>query len=311
MNRTAVFTALAMAIALASPASAQTKLRVPHVAASDSVSMVIAKEQGFFKKRGLDVEIIPGPNGSNFPAALVSGTAEIAAVTTPVLLQANAGGIDLVIVAAGSASTKDSRTLAALVRPGSGIASVKDFTGHKVGVGSVGGFLAILFQDWLQRNGVDPARVPLLEAPFPQMGNLLGNATFDAAVVPEPMISRIGEQTGAKPIYFAAEFPELPVIIYIATREWAESHKPTVEAFAAALREGMAFAQAHPDEMRAAIGRSTGLPAELIKKIALPTLRATIQPHDLQAFAAILQAHGQLPGKIDAAKLVMPTAMHE
>ena len=68
--------------AMASPAAlAQGKINVGYVTASDFVPLLVAKEKGFFEKRGLDVEPKRIPIITNIPPALVSGDLQIGSST--------------------------------------------------------------------------------------------------------------------------------------------------------------------------------------------------------------------------------------
>src|SRR5512140_1609815 len=86
----------------ASAAQAQTKVRVAYTASDAYVGAMVAKDKGLFEKHGLDVELQIIALNSTMPAALHSGSIEIAGTTTPVFLQAIDGGIDLVGIAGGN-----------------------------------------------------------------------------------------------------------------------------------------------------------------------------------------------------------------
>ena len=75
-------------VAMASPpALAQGKINVGYVTASDFVPLLVAKEKGFFEKRGLDVEPKRIPIITNIPPALVSGDLQMGSSTMPLLLR--------------------------------------------------------------------------------------------------------------------------------------------------------------------------------------------------------------------------------
>src|SRR6185295_10153781 len=103
----------------AGSAQAETKLKMMYTAVSGFAAGYVAQEQGFFKKRGLDVEFIQTMSSGNNPPALVSGSVQIAGPTMPTLLQANDAGLDLVVFASGAVYPLEADILVA--RQGSGI----------------------------------------------------------------------------------------------------------------------------------------------------------------------------------------------
>ena len=62
----------AVAVCLAGPAAAQTKISLGYTQANAFMAAFVAKDQGFFAKRGLDVTMQIVPQGSRLcPSALL------------------------------------------------------------------------------------------------------------------------------------------------------------------------------------------------------------------------------------------------
>ena len=66
------------AIAAAGPAAAQQQIRLMYTATNSFCAAFVAQEQGFFKKRGVDVEFVLTASSGNNPPALVGGSVEVA-----------------------------------------------------------------------------------------------------------------------------------------------------------------------------------------------------------------------------------------
>src|ERR1700749_5043791 len=116
-----------LALSLA-PAGAATKIRVMYTAVSGYSSAYIAKDQGFFEKRGLDVELILAPQGGAIIEGLVSGSTEIGTPTPTVFLQAVDSGLDQVALAATNAFPEKSKS-GVLARTDANIHSAQDLIG--------------------------------------------------------------------------------------------------------------------------------------------------------------------------------------
>jgi len=94
-----VFARVAVAfllVASALPASAATKINLLFTQGANNLGAYVGKDQGFFEKRGLDVDVTSTANGSLISASLVADAAQIGTLTPSILLEADEQGLDLV-----------------------------------------------------------------------------------------------------------------------------------------------------------------------------------------------------------------------
>lgn len=301
--RTMMFAALlATNAALAEP----TRLSVGYTSGGDVSAAFVAREMGIFARHGLDVSLTATAFGANFPAALVSGSFDIATPTGPVLLLAAAGGIEEVVVSGGSVAYQRSHNHAVVARPNSPLATPADFVGRKVAMAGFGGFLDLLFEEWIKRAGIDPKRVVLVEMGQPQMADALKGGTVDAVVAAEPNVSRmLGSGVGHAVIFIDSQFPdELPVILYAGARDWVAKHPAVARAFADSIAEASTYALAHPDELRRTIAGYTKLPPEIVDAAGLPDLHPAVTAAQLGLWNPILRSQGALSADVDTARLL-------
>ncbi|HXP94924.1 MAG TPA: ABC transporter substrate-binding protein, partial [Candidatus Binatia bacterium] len=114
--------ALAVGLLVPSTSVAQTtKLNIGYPPANDFLPAFVAKDQGFFDKRGLDVTMTPQRVVSNIPVALSSGALDIGALPPTVILGARDGGLDLVAIAGISRQSREHPTISLLVNKSSTI----------------------------------------------------------------------------------------------------------------------------------------------------------------------------------------------
>src|SRR3974390_1873832 len=106
-----------LALTLPRGASAET-IRIGYTPSASFDAAFIAKDQGFFAKRGLDVELQVIALNSNIPAAMVAGAIEIGGTTTTVLLQAVDSGIDFTVLSGTNLTFKESTNSAIIARKG-------------------------------------------------------------------------------------------------------------------------------------------------------------------------------------------------
>ena len=100
------------AVAAAEP----TKVAIGYPPATDFLAAYVAKEQGIFDKHNIDATLVKIPVVTNIPSAVVSGSIQIGMTTIPVVLQADDGGLDLVLVAGAARHTKEHPFISLLAR---------------------------------------------------------------------------------------------------------------------------------------------------------------------------------------------------
>jgi NitT/TauT family transport system substrate-binding protein len=243
---------------------------------------------------------------STLPAAVQSDSVQIAGPSTPIVLQAIDGGLDLVAAAGGASTSKKATNYAVVVRPEAGISKPQDFAGKRVGVPGLGATLHILFREWLNRNGVDYKQVKFVETPFPQMNDILKAGTVDVVISADPMTTRIVQaKTGTVFSYFVQDFPEgMPTSVYVTTRKWAEANPAAVKAFREAIAESAAFAIANPEAAKLAVGEYLKFPSEILANIYLPPVVAEVTPERLDTWIQIMLRQEMLSRKPDPAAFI-------
>jgi NitT/TauT family transport system substrate-binding protein len=309
-RRTAISRTLAGLTAAATlPAFAQaTKIVFGYTAVTDFASVFVAAEEGYFKKRNLDVELKFIPLNSTIPAALQSDSLQIGGPTPSVFLQAVDGGLDQVIVAGGGLTSKTITGFGLVARAGSGIKSAQDCVGKKIGVPGLGAFLHVSFRGWLKQSGVDYKKVNFIEASFPQHGDLLRGGSIDAVVTADPFMSRITDSGAGYVASYYSTFLEEgnPTIVHAATREWVQKNPAAAKAFRESVLEAAAFMQnpKNNDKVRAAIGKYIKLPPEVLAKMQISPPATVITEKQLNFWVKLMKDQEMLKTEPKLAMLI-------
>lgn len=299
----------ALAAAAALPARAQgTKIVFGFTAVTDFATVFVAKEEGYFGKRGLDVEPKFVPINSTIPAALQSDSLQMGGPTPSVYLQSVDGGLDHVVVAGGGVTAKTMTGFGLVARTGSNIKTAADCVGKKVGVPGLGAFLHVTFRAWLKGAGVDYRKVNFVEAAFPQHGDLLKGGSIDAVVSADPFMGRIVDSgIGYVASHYASSLPEgQPSILFVAKRDWAERNAAAVKAFRESVQEAAAFmaVPANDAKVRAAIGKYIKLPPEVLAKAQISPPGPVINEKQLEYWVGLMKDQEMLKGDIKVATLI-------
>ena len=310
-RRTLIRSLAAAAVApVAWPAFGQTtKIVLGYTAVTDFASAFVAAEQGYFKKRGLDVEMKFIPLNSTIPAALQSDSLQVGGPTPSVFLQAVDGGLDLVVLAGAGVTSQSITGFGVVARAGSNIKTPQDFVGKKVGVPGLGAFLQVTFRAWLKANGVDYKKVTFVEAPFPQHGDLLRGGSIDAVVTADPFMARITDSgAGYVASYYSTFLPDgNPTIVYAATRSWAKANPAAVKGFRESIVEGANFMKDPKNDaaVRAAIGKFIKLPPEVLAKAQISPPGPIVTEKQLAYWVGLMKDQEMLKGNLNLASLIV------
>jgi NitT/TauT family transport system substrate-binding protein len=281
-------------------------VRVAYTLSSMNTGLFVAQEAGLFRKHGLTVQLQQVSLTATIPAALVSGSAEIGAPSTPVFIQAVDGGIDLVALAGTGLATPTGRNEAVVGRIGAPISGPADLVGRRIGVPGIGTIVDVMFRHWLMQNGVQPGQLTILEVAAAQQADALRGGTVDAVVANDPVLFRILAEPSPRYVgYFMQALPgALPIVLFVATGDWARDHRAEVAAFQAATREAAELVRAQPDAARATLALYLKLPANVAKDMEIPELQPDVSVDQLARLTELMRPQDMLRSPIDPAKLV-------
>ncbi|HEY1267491.1 MAG TPA: ABC transporter substrate-binding protein [Candidatus Binatia bacterium] len=176
------FAALALALLCARSASAE-RIRIAYSAISGvQLPLWIAKESGFFKRQGLDVDFLYIGGGSVVVQAMLGGEVQLARASAPGIVQAALHGADLVMIA----NTVNTLVYSVMTRPD--VKSPENLRGKTLGVTRLGGgtdyVVTLLLKKWNFQRGRD---VKVFQTGgMPQLLSAVQTGVVDAGVISPP-----------------------------------------------------------------------------------------------------------------------------
>lgn len=283
---------------LAAAATAQTKLTVGYTGANAFMAAFVAKDQGFFAKRGLDVTLQLTPVGSTIPGAVASGSLQVGTLTPPVFLLANEGGVEMQIVSGATLQTKANSTAGVVAREGAAITSAADFRGKKIGVPGLNGVQHVTFLKWLANNKVDAKQVIFVEAAFPQMNDMLKGGQIDAALPVEPFLGRITQaKVGYLVSRYTGEVSESYLeSFYVMSKSFVQANPKVAAGFRDAIREAVGWIAQNQEAARKTQLTYLKLPEAVAMSIPLPTFTVDVKPEDVQFWVDLCKDFGVTKG---------------
>jgi NitT/TauT family transport system substrate-binding protein len=301
-----VLAAIVALVLVSSTMQAAQKLTINYTT-GESVSAFVAKDEGFFAKHDLEVDLVPVTQNSNAPGAIESGAVQIGMIQIANLLQAADGGLDFVALAGGSGNEKGLTKFSVVVRSGLDVKVAKDLIGKKVGVPGIGASIDIYFRNWLLDNDVQPSQLSIAETTFPAMADNLKSGNFDAVTSLEPFITRIRSQgIGYEIVNLVDRLPrpKINALIFAAKRDWAAKNDDAITSLRSAVKEADEFIRANPANSREAINKYTQVPLPILNSLPLPAVNPELRKADLDLWAEMMGRLHMLQGKPDTAKLI-------
>ena len=250
----------------------QPDITVAAIPSVDLAGLYVAQDQGLFAKAGLHVTIRKIASSKAVIAAQLDGQVDIGAGSYVGYIAAQAAGARFRILAEASTLRPDTRTL--VITSHSGIATVADLVGKKIGVNGTNSIGTLLISALLQENGISPKKVDFVtdQAGFPDMPGQLQQGAWQAAFLAEPYVTMAEETYGDQELADLDQGATVnfPIDGYVATQAWTQRHPKTAAAFVRAIEEGQTLAANDPTIVRAAMAVSDQLTPVVTALMALP-----------------------------------------
>lgn len=210
--------------------------------------LFLAKEKGFFKKNGIDVDLSIVEGLAERKQALASGKIDGMATALDVQVSLAASKIPVQVVWVLDDSHGGDGILVK-----KGINSVKDLKGKKVAfeVGSTSHMLALTA---LKQGGLTDKDVEVVPMSAGDAGAAFAAGKVDAAVTWEPWLSK-GAAANGKVLLTTKDLPGI-IVDTISFKEDVIKNRPEdVKAFVKAMGEAMAYWKDHKDEADAIMAK--------------------------------------------------------
>jgi NitT/TauT family transport system substrate-binding protein len=299
----ALLAAPAMAPGAALAADAITVGVIPIV---DVAPIYLGKEKGFFTKQNLDLTLQTAQGGAELVTPVMTGQREFGFSNISSLLIAQTRGLDIVAVAPGASSTgEQGRDFGAIIAPGdSPLKTAKDLEGKTVAVNNLKNIGDTSVKAAVRKAGGDDSKLKFVELAFPDMPAALANKRIDAAWIVEPFFTLAREQ-GAKVIAWnlADTAPKLMIAVYFTSGKYFQEHADIVKRFKVAIIESLAYADGHPDDVRAIVPTYTRITKEVIGKLTLPRWPTEMNLKSTEILADLAVKDGLVTKKPDLAAL--------
>lgn len=256
------------------PAPHDLKVTLDGLEGPQNVGILMAVEQGYFEDVGLEVSAA-NPIEPNRPISYIAkGTDDIGLAQEPQVEIGEQKGMPIEVI-----GTVISRPTAALIwLKGSGIDGVDDLKGKRIAVPGIP-YQERFLRDLLEREGLRPAEVEIVPAPYELVPNLTSGQV-------DAIFGGSWNLEGAELEVLGAEFeirrvqdlgsPEYEELVVIASADLVEDYPQVARKFMSALRRGTRAVVGHPAVAVKAIESAPGADTASSRKALEAQTRATL-----------------------------------
>lgn len=295
-------------------------VRAPRVMAQSPIAMHIvsgptigartalyAQSAGFFKKYGLDVDLIKAGSGGGSPlSGLVGGSLQADYVNVISLFQAHARSIDLQIIAPGGMYSTEKPFALLFVRKDSPIKSGRDLNGKTIVSQSLNDLNAVATFAWIDANGGDSKSVHDIELPNSAMLPALDEGRIDAAALVPPFVTAaldsgkyrvLGKPYDGIAKHFAFSG-------WAATADYVRQNPDAVRRFASAMREAGIAANANAPQANALVAAFTGIDVQVVNRSVSAGDPPYLDPATVQPAIEACAKYGVIPKSFSADEVI-------
>jgi NitT/TauT family transport system substrate-binding protein len=275
------------------------------IAIVDVAPIYLGKQQGIFTKHNIDLKLETAQGGAVIIPIVIARGYDFGFSNVVSLLLAQSRSLPIKVVSNGNNSTGDkAKDFGGLVVKDPAITSPKALEGKKVATNTLNNIVDTTTKEIVKKDGGDPTKLSFVELAFPDMAAALDAGRVDAMFVVEPFLSAAlakgWKQIGA----YADVDPKLCVALYFTSQALAVSNPDLVKRFGDAMKESLAYADSHPDEVRAVLSTYTQITADQSKSLTLPKWPAEIDQASIAKLGDLSMQYGLLQAKPDLAKLL-------
>ncbi len=281
-----------------------------------STPLYIAKEKGFFEKRGLNLDIKVFNANTDANTAFISRRLDAVSPVGSEAVTLAAAGKDFRIVLVQDTSVGADGILARR-----SIGSLADFKGQRIAVeeGSVSHFFLLQVLDTV---GLGSGDFTLINAPPDAAAAAYQTGNIAIAVTYAPYLQQANTaQPDGRIIYDSSQMPTAINDLYVFDTQYANSHPELVEAFIAGVLEGLEFLEANPQEGVAIASTQIGIPGDELQTglqgVRLPDLQSNIEMlanpqsnvyllNTMNSLAQFLQSQNQIQQLPDLTSFIDP-----
>ena len=278
---------------------ATINLRTLNIA--NALPLDLGVQKGFFAQHGIEIQKKVLQSGNDVVLSLANKDGDIGYLGYVPAMIGRVQGIKFQMISASEVegTSVDDNWQNIMVKGNSSIRTPQDLAGKTIAVNALKGVGEVMIKAALKKVGVDPNSPKLVAIGFGAMRSALNNGQIDAFWAPEPFVSQglniDGDRIVMAPGPVLGKF--WPIGGYGALDSWVQENPQLAKQFHDAINQSLAYAQTHPDEIRALLPAGT-------QNVRLPIWSPVVDRDKLVQLAKYAKEFGVIDSLPNIAKLI-------
>jgi ABC-type nitrate/sulfonate/bicarbonate transport system substrate-binding protein len=254
----------------------------------------IADALGYWDGTGVKPKYVGAVAAPQIIPSVATGAIDLGTRHIPLTISAIAGGSDIQTIAAGTQTTPNYPHMKYFVRADSGIYTVKDLVGKKIGVNSFGACSEYVTKKYLQDNGLGD-KVKLVVIANDQLEQSVRQGLIDVAIIHPPDSGRAEQSPELRRLWsdWDLDGGVSGMCGYSANGKFMRAHPEATKAIVAVLAKTANWVNANPVEARTIIAKQLNMDVNLVEGYTYYPDQV-IQDQAVQYWVDRLEAEGQI-----------------
>ncbi|MEQ9403573.1 MAG: ABC transporter substrate-binding protein [Cyclobacteriaceae bacterium] len=289
-----------------SQSSELTKIKIGYIPIADCGQIFVAQDQEFFKKNGLDVELVKLSGGAKILEALAGGSVDIAFSNVVSVMLANNAGLAFRPITGGPRTDSLHQETGLLVLSESSIDTPNDLKGKKIAVNTKKNIVELFVLEFLEIHGLQETDLEFVEIPFPQMYQVLDSKNIDAAAVFEPFVTFSMQSGNVSNLgdYLIPVLSNLEISTYNASESWISKNPETVACFQKSIEEASIYANNNRKELERILTLFTSLNQEQLSQVVLPYYGDKVDAASFGQILDLVKKRGWVQENLEASTIL-------
>ena len=266
--------------------SSDNKVTIGYLPSDHDAALFVADQQGLYKAKGIETELVQFNNGGDLMTAMASGKVDVGYVGISPVLSSVEKGVPVKVI---SAAQNEGSGI--VISNNSGITSAADLSGKNVATPGEASIQYVLLNLYLKNNGLSMDKVNASAMKTPSINDAINTNTIDAGVTFQPFVST-SEANGNKVLATSNDIlAGHPCCVVVASQDMIDKKPDTVKDIVAIHENATKFINDNVKENASAV--VSLLPSDIVSN-------KTVEASSLTSFPFLSGLNDTYKANVDA-----------
>ena len=266
--------------------SSDNKVTIGYLPSDHDAALFVADQQGLYKAKGIETELVQFNNGGDLMTAMASGKVDVGYVGISPVLSSVEKGVPVKVI---SAAQNEGSGI--VISNNSGISSAADLNGKNVATPGEASIQYVLLNLYLKNNGLSMDKVNASAMKTPSINDAINTNTIDAGVTFQPFVST-SEANGNKVLATSNDIlAGHPCCVVVASQDIIDKKPDTVKDIVAIHENATKFINDNVKENASAVVDL--LPSDIVSN-------KTVEANSLASFPFLSGLNDTYKANVDA-----------